>query len=993
MNPFADLNAYDLRHLVGHLTAARKDRAVHRLLALSTDDGHHAWFEAKEGIRDVPGFLEDLASASNRTANAPDDECAKLLDVRYALIRASISSVAQSVPPTLVDLACKHDIWTTTRALTFAGMIPDPTRRFRTLLLLSQRVEGGEQTRALWAAFDAAKRMSQDYERIDALLELLNLNAVTHQTTVVHQLLLEAVNATNGARTMTVLERVEPFLEPDHHVPALRAIAQMDEFSMIPAMRHVAPHLSDELLLYALDAGYRSAEWVRWTWLQGLAPYLPEAGLRQGVEAMASILRTADDVISIDASSALGGFAAHLSPMLQHEALELTGTIPRSARAAWLWHLVPRLENNLMPQARELAQTLTDDPTFAHFFPSGIDGLRRSDSAALSSDKQADAEPANEDRSSRTLSEAEWQEAIQEILKRDTWDRLDALTELLGTTTGPLPTSIVDLLVGNRNSYKWLELVSAAAPRLQNSHINTLIAYVPELVGQDPAAFGLDERLTDIAQYMTKPVAAAAVAAASGVRDQGLRDDVLIRLIPSLPDEQASVRAQEMLERVDADPDFVELLFPLLPNSHKHTAFEQLRTANNLDERMVRLSRAPDSIPATLVEEFLVAALDLDKRSYRWRILIAFLDAYPPAMRPKLHDELLRAGAKLEDTIGQWAVERLYSHLDAARADRYLRVLRGGGAADVADALLAAQKQATLALPDDLSDLSSKEWEAYCTQCTADELRALVDRIERAQVDKRASLLTEIAQYLNEDLATRMLPFAEADPNVWRHVWAVGDLVPRLPKTIQPAVVQRLIDSVCDIKKLTDLQLVLPDLLRLTDYIEPAWLVPLYRHATNIGDPDMWLELAPHLPEDEAVEAVTQAVTTLQRADDPGATGFPHFADVIPLLTRTNLFRDAFELLMRHRPSLLSSQRHVPDPSSVGLATDLTSRIGQGAAHLTEADQARIWAIMIDVLAQKSRAKLLKRLPGLVGLLGRLGVSNPAAGLAAEIERVGNWWP
>ncbi|MCB8923966.1 MAG: hypothetical protein H6662_20490 [Ardenticatenaceae bacterium] len=59
-NPVAQLTRYELRHLVAHLEQSGRIGDLHRLLALETGEQRNAWYEAKDAVGDLQGYLDDV---------------------------------------------------------------------------------------------------------------------------------------------------------------------------------------------------------------------------------------------------------------------------------------------------------------------------------------------------------------------------------------------------------------------------------------------------------------------------------------------------------------------------------------------------------------------------------------------------------------------------------------------------------------------------------------------------------------------------------------------------------------------------------------------------------------------------------------------------------------------------------------------------------------------------------------------------------------------
>ncbi|MGW7045547.1 TIR domain-containing protein [Streptomyces avermitilis] len=129
------VDRYGLAHLVAHLASAGDHEDVHALLAL---EGHlftavgrsltpsNLWFGVQERIGETVAWLRDLAIARGLAEDATDraeggagaDSIG--LEVRYALMRGSATSVAANIPSDLLPALVEHGVWTTDQALAYA---------------------------------------------------------------------------------------------------------------------------------------------------------------------------------------------------------------------------------------------------------------------------------------------------------------------------------------------------------------------------------------------------------------------------------------------------------------------------------------------------------------------------------------------------------------------------------------------------------------------------------------------------------------------------------------------------------------------------------------------------------------------------------------------------------------------------------------------------------------------------------------------------------
>jgi hypothetical protein len=103
----SSFNDYELRHLVSHLAGCDRHEDLHALLTLDAapDSAENAWFAAKEAIGDGQGYLDDIQQAARVAADGTAAEihaghaAAEVgLEIRYTLIRASLTTLAVNLP-------------------------------------------------------------------------------------------------------------------------------------------------------------------------------------------------------------------------------------------------------------------------------------------------------------------------------------------------------------------------------------------------------------------------------------------------------------------------------------------------------------------------------------------------------------------------------------------------------------------------------------------------------------------------------------------------------------------------------------------------------------------------------------------------------------------------------------------------------------------------------------------------------------------------------
>ncbi|MCS6964817.1 MAG: ATP-binding protein, partial [Thermoflexus sp.] len=162
-------DGYGLRHLGAHLAAAGEWEKLHKLVA--EGDEHQPWAEARYAAEgDYGGYLMDLELARRHAMREEgrQDPRAVGRQVRYALIEASIRSLAGNIPPELLIALVEKGLWKASAALGYARQVPDERHRAHALTALAPHLFEG----LLQEALAAAREIRDEWARARALAEL-----------------------------------------------------------------------------------------------------------------------------------------------------------------------------------------------------------------------------------------------------------------------------------------------------------------------------------------------------------------------------------------------------------------------------------------------------------------------------------------------------------------------------------------------------------------------------------------------------------------------------------------------------------------------------------------------------------------------------------------------------------------------------------------------------------------------------------------------------
>ena len=143
-------DGYIHTHLTWHMAKAHRYEDIHNLLREETEEGYNGWYQAHERLGQRSDYWTDVAHAWRLAREVSDSllEQNQLatsvgLETRYALITASLNSLAGNIPPMLIKRLVEAKIWTPEQGVEHARHIPiekefmGPGRRVQALAALA----------------------------------------------------------------------------------------------------------------------------------------------------------------------------------------------------------------------------------------------------------------------------------------------------------------------------------------------------------------------------------------------------------------------------------------------------------------------------------------------------------------------------------------------------------------------------------------------------------------------------------------------------------------------------------------------------------------------------------------------------------------------------------------------------------------------------------------------------------------------------------------
>ena len=133
-------DGYIHAHLSWHLEQADWDDELYALLREETLEGRNGWYEVRERSGQIAGYLGDTTRAWQLAHEAFQQQQSPIaigLQCRYALITASLTSMAENIPETLVIALVQERLWTPAEGLVYAQYAPNPAQKASELAKLA----------------------------------------------------------------------------------------------------------------------------------------------------------------------------------------------------------------------------------------------------------------------------------------------------------------------------------------------------------------------------------------------------------------------------------------------------------------------------------------------------------------------------------------------------------------------------------------------------------------------------------------------------------------------------------------------------------------------------------------------------------------------------------------------------------------------------------------------------------------------------------------
>ncbi|HKV09673.1 MAG TPA: DUF4062 domain-containing protein [Thermoanaerobaculia bacterium] len=1004
-------------YLVQYLGAHLEPQGVDALAALVSDAWRRAW-EAFEDFSD--GFVRDVDRAW-RAACRSDQEDVKSgrparhlgLEIRCALCRSSIVSLASQIPGELSLALVQASLWTSRHAFHYlvASGIPADS-----LAVLAPHLPKG----LLVELLDLVRRLQDSTRRSEALAALAPYLPRPLRRSILPEA-VERLRELGGWHEARALSWLAPHLPRRRRhqalADALQRALRLPHRQKEIALKSLAPHLPANLLTETWQAIRPFARGIPEV-IPGIAAHLPP-------DLASDALQIAVEIDAIFAAELVDALASKLPAESIQQQVERLMKVARNEENGWrhamiasvlLPYLDPSLQEEIFGEVFAMARETVGWPRawLLRNLSSILPAARLEeviDLLPLEGEARKEALSSLAPRlPSHLLSKA------LHIARRqaDISMRARMLTNLVPHLTGGFRAPALHYtlqVVRSITAWERFSPLLHLLPHMHEGAQSEVLADALELTCE----FGLRgqaDALRELAPKLSPVLLARALEIANEVEDsEGHcgKAEALVALAPSLPAQLFS-RALAITHSIPAHhrANLLTDLIPILKQELIPDAFGWIEEMSSGVERMITLQALGPHLPvdsigsylamlwslptdqdriyifsvvapkasSELITGFFEMALDLSTRPKAYALCI-LLPHLSNEVREKVIQMILALLEGEDDAFRAYVLsdENLIPHLNPELIQEALELacdLPQGSARDNAFWNL---------LPNLPDSLLPKGLEAVCNlrlSALGVTLKHLAPRLpeplfpqalELASSD--AFVLCALAPHLPEPLLPRALEIAESTED-WQTVSVLGALAPRLMGELTTRVlkiVSRLPERAVA-EAITVLARWFPE-----DHLDQV--VALVRRLDPEGQALAWLGLAPRLPEALQHGLLLEILESVRRSSDERAKSkaLEKLSPKLPSELLVEVLAIALDLTeSRERERALSGM--VPCLSALSAETRLS-----------------IWQDLLARLAPQGRPAVLRDLSLFQPLWRSLTTRSEADQVFRAVQETGEWWP
>jgi len=1023
-------DGYIHQHLVWHLQKANKVEEIYSLLREEAETGGNGWYEACDRLGQTANFVTDVARAWQLAEDTWTETTLPQvigLQCRYALMIASLNSLAANLPVALLVALVQKKVWTPEQGLAYVLQSSNSEQQVKLLTQLVNHLPPNLRELGLSKALAAAKVIQNEEKRADALCSIAPL--------LPPELLPEALNAARAIQ----FEK--------YRASALNSLAAK------------LPEVLEEALATAKQIKDES---IRTNTLLALADKLPEVL----EEALATAKQIKDESIRTNTLIFLADkLPQELLPQLLAEVYEIPNEWNRARALAALADRLPEvLPEALVAVAQYTLNELSRNRTLAAL----TDKLPQE---LLSQVLAAVYEIPNEWNRARALAalSSKYSDLLPEALAlarqiQDEWNRVwtlaaivnkkpEILSEALAAAEQiPNESSRVNCVMGLADKLppELLPQLLAAAEQIQDesSRINCVIGLADklpqELLPQVLAVAKLVQNelirsniLAVLAYRMPPEMLPEVLAAAQQIQDNSSRANLLIVLANKLPDLLPQALAATMQIPVEFNRRH-QMLAALANKLPPELLTHALAAAMQIQDEFIRalaLATLADKLPE-LLPQALAAAMQIQREFIRTHALEALADKLPPDLLPQvlvateqIQNEssrinlLIAIANEMPDLLPKVLIATEQIQNESSRVNLLITI--ANKIPDLLPQVLLAAEQ--------LHDESSR---ANLLTSIAEKLppellpQALATAKQIQNDQYRANALKVLAGKLPPELLREALDTIKQTQDEWGYIYILCLLTKKLPyllpetlDTIQQIQDERscahaliilgdeysniLPEALVAVQKIQDESNRVNLLIAIADKLPPELLQQALATAREIQHESSRIRtlaaLANQLPEllSEALATLKGIQNESNRAQTLAAIADQLLPEFLPeaLAIAMDIYDEysraqalgaiANKLLPELLPQALATAREIQNDSS------RANILGALAPLLSQMPKTLLfpnWQQTLHELSLRSRQNLLTDLGKLVSVIFALGGPKAIAEVNSAIQDVARWW-
>jgi glycerol-3-phosphate cytidylyltransferase-like family protein len=168
-------DGYIHHHLTWHLEQANWDDELHALMSMSDSQGRNAWFEVCDRLGQPAIFVDDVARGWKIAERGYEGDRAGsiVLQWRYALITATLKSLVENLPISMMAEFVKQGFWTVVQAWAYVEQMQDERKISAAIQALAPYL-----SKSLFqVTLAAAREIKHEYFRASALSALAKIDS------------------------------------------------------------------------------------------------------------------------------------------------------------------------------------------------------------------------------------------------------------------------------------------------------------------------------------------------------------------------------------------------------------------------------------------------------------------------------------------------------------------------------------------------------------------------------------------------------------------------------------------------------------------------------------------------------------------------------------------------------------------------------------------------------------------------------------------------